>query len=166
MTSGKLEEVCGFLDILSFIQKVFLEPLLRATVCFAVGPPWLQAKGALSTCSHFPAPFHQALSFQVAPALNMGITFSLVEKTASFRCKIVIIPSDFHKEPAYLCRRHKRRGFDSWVGKIPWRRAWQPTAVFLLENPMDGGAWWATVCGVAKSWTGLSDFTFTLLGRV
>ena len=30
-----------------------------------------------------------------------------------------------------------------------------------LENPMDGGAWWATVHGVAKSRTLLSDFTFT-----
>ena len=30
-----------------------------------------------------------------------------------------------------------------------------------LENPMDGGAWWATVHGVAKSRTGQSDFTFT-----
>ena len=30
-----------------------------------------------------------------------------------------------------------------------------------LENPMDGGAWWATVHGVAKSRTQLSDFTFT-----
>ena len=30
-----------------------------------------------------------------------------------------------------------------------------------LENPMDGGAWWAPVHGVAKSWTRLSDFTFT-----
>ena len=29
-----------------------------------------------------------------------------------------------------------------------------------LENPMDGGAWWAAVHGVAKSWTRLSDFTF------
>ena len=28
------------------------------------------------------------------------------------------------------CRRRKRRGFDPWVGKTPWRRAWQPT-VFL-----------------------------------
>ena len=27
--------------------------------------------------------------------------------------------------------RDKRREFDSWVGKIPWRRAWQPTSVFL-----------------------------------
>ena len=30
-----------------------------------------------------------------------------------------------------------------------------------LENPMDRGAWWATVHGVMKSWTWLSDFTFT-----
>ena len=30
-----------------------------------------------------------------------------------------------------------------------------------LENPMDGGAWWATVHGVAKSQTRLRDFTFT-----
>ena len=30
-----------------------------------------------------------------------------------------------------------------------------------LENPMDGGAWWAAVHGVTKSGTWLSDFTFT-----
>ena len=35
------------------------------------------------------------------------------------------------KEPACQCRRAKRCGFDPWVGKIPWRRAWQPTPVFL-----------------------------------
>ena len=34
-------------------------------------------------------------------------------------------------EPACQYRRHKRAGFDSWVKKIPWRRAWQPTPVFL-----------------------------------
>ena len=32
-----------------------------------------------------------------------------------------------------------------------------------LENPMDGGAWWAAVHGVAQSWTQLSDFTFTFM---
>ena len=36
-----------------------------------------------------------------------------------------------------------------------------PLQCSCLENPMDGGAWWATVHGVAKSWTRLSDFTFT-----
>ena len=36
-----------------------------------------------------------------------------------------------------------------------------PLQYSCLENPMDGGAWWATVCVVAKSQTRLSDFTFT-----
>ena len=35
------------------------------------------------------------------------------------------------KEPACQCRRLSRRTFDPWVGKIPWRRAWQPTPVLL-----------------------------------
>ena len=34
-----------------------------------------------------------------------------------------------------------------------------PLQYSCLENPMDGGTWWATVHGVAKSWTQLSDFT-------
>ena len=34
------------------------------------------------------------------------------------------------KEPICQCRRHRRRGFDPWVGKIPWRRKQQPTPVF------------------------------------
>ena len=29
------------------------------------------------------------------------------------------------------CRTHKRCGFYPWAGKIPWRRKWQPTAIFL-----------------------------------
>ena len=36
-----------------------------------------------------------------------------------------------------------------------------PVQYSCLENPTDGGAWWAAVHGVAKSWTRLSDFTLT-----
>ena len=36
-----------------------------------------------------------------------------------------------------------------------------PLQYSCLENPMDGGAWWAAVHGVATSWTRLSSFTFT-----
>ena len=36
-----------------------------------------------------------------------------------------------------------------------------PRQYSCLENPMDRGAWWAAVHGVVKSWTRLSDFTFT-----
>ena len=41
--------------------------------------------------------------------------------------------------------------FDPWVGKIPWRRKWHPTAVFLPENTMRRGAWWAAVHGATES---------------
>ena len=55
------------------------------------------------------------------------------------------------------------------LGSIPgWERSsgegnGNPFQYSCLENPMGGGAWWATVHGVAKRWTWLSDFTFTLL---
>ena len=103
-----------------------------------------------------------------------------------------------------VCLQCERPGFDPWVGKIPWRRKWQPTPVLLalkipwteelgagyypwghkelgtterlrfhfslscigegngnplqcsyLENPRDGGAWWAADSGVAQSRTRL-----------
>ena len=38
------------------------------------------------------------------------------------------------KEPTCQHRRHKRHGFNPWIRKIPWRRAWQPTPVFLPEE--------------------------------
>ena len=38
------------------------------------------------------------------------------------------------KESAYQCTRCKRQRFDPWIGKIPWRRAWQTTPVFLSRE--------------------------------
>ena len=35
------------------------------------------------------------------------------------------------KESAFQCRRCMRLTFDPWVRKMPWRRKWQPTPVFL-----------------------------------
>ena len=112
---------------------------------------------------------------------------------------------------ACVCLQCGRPRFNPWVGRIPWRRQWQPTPALLpgesqgwrsltvcgsdgkastcnvgdpdsipglggspgegngnplqysqLENPKDGGAWRATVHGVPKSQTLLSDFTFFL----
>ena len=50
------------------------------------------------------------------------------------------------KEPACQCRRHKRRRFDLWVGKTPWRRAWPRTLVFL-----PGGFLWTGYPGGLQS---------------
>ena len=38
-----------------------------------------------------------------------------------------------------------------------------PLQCSCLETPMDGGAWWAAVHGIAKSRTRLSNFTFTFM---
>ena len=56
------------------------------------------------------------------------------------------------EESTCQCRRHKRCRFDPYVGKIPWRREWQPTPVFLPEKSHG----WAAVHGVTKSWSQLS----------
>ena len=63
------------------------------------------------------------------------------------------------KEPTCQFRRRKRRGFDPWVGKIPWRRKCHPLQYSCLGNPMDRGAWRATVHGVTKSGTRLKWFS-------
>ena len=44
-------------------------------------------------------------------------------------------------------------------GRSPGEGNGNPLQYSCLENPMDWGAWWATVHGVTKSWTWLSDFT-------
>ena len=47
------------------------------------------------------------------------------------------------------------------LGRSPGEGNGNPFQYSCLENPMDGGAWWATVHGVTKCRTWLSDFTLT-----
>ena len=47
------------------------------------------------------------------------------------------------------------------LGRSPGEGNGNPLQYSCLENPMDGGAWWAIVHGVAKNWTRQSNFTFT-----
>ena len=58
-------------------------------------------------------------------------------------------------------RRHRRCGFDPWVGKIHCSRKWQPTPVFLPgkfhgQRSLEGYSPW-----VSKSWTPLSNWAHT-----
>jgi len=46
-------------------------------------------------------------------------------------------------------------------GRIPGEGNGNPLQYSCLENPKNGGAWWATAHGVAKSQTRLNNFTFT-----
>ena len=73
--------------------------------------------------------------------------FQVILRTASFSGDT---PG---KEPACQCR---RCGFEAWIGKIPWRRAWQPLLQYsCLENPLNRGAWQATVHRVTENQTQL-----------
>ena len=48
------------------------------------------------------------------------------------------------------------------LGRSPGEENGNPLQYSCLENPIDGGAWWSTVHGVAKIRTRLSDFTHSL----
>ena len=53
-------------------------------------------------------------------------------------------------------------GWIPGIGRSPEGGHGNPLQYSRLENPMNRGAWWATVHGVAKSQARLSDFTFFL----
>ena len=60
-----------------------------------------------------------------------------------------------------ICLKCGRPGFNPWVGKIPWRRKWQSTTVFLSGESHGRRSLVGYNPWVAKSRTRLSNFTFT-----
>ena len=60
-------------------------------------------------------------------------------------------------DPCLQCRRPR---FGPWVGKIPWRREWQPTPVFLPGESHGQRSLGGYSSGIAKSWTQLRDYTY------
>ena len=107
----------------------------------------------------------------------MNIFFFLREK-----CYLLQSPIKQGYAPTQVLLPGKSHGWRTLVGCSPWGREESDTTERLhfhfslscigegngtplqyscLENPMDRGAWSTTVHGVAKSWTRLSDFTFT-----
>ena len=66
------------------------------------------------------------------------------------------------KESTYNAGDIKDTGLIPGLGRSPGEGNGNPLQSSCLENPMDRGAWWATVHGVTKSQTQLSDFTFNV----
>ena len=60
------------------------------------------------------------------------------------------------KEPACQCRRCRRCWSDPWFGKIPWRRKWQPTPVFLPGKSYGQSPWLPSLQSQRVRWVRLS----------
>ena len=99
---------------------------------------------------------------------TIGISFpdSLLGSCLVCDCQAPIPSTVVPKEWPILSAEHAhhwwRPGFDPWVGKIPWRRAWQPSPVFgpgespWTEEP--GGLWSTGLQRVGHNW---ATFTFS-----
>ena len=59
------------------------------------------------------------------------------------------------KEPAWQCKRPRVVSLIPGSGRSPGEGNGNPLQYFCLENPLDRGAWWATVHRVTESWTQL-----------
>ena len=101
----------------------------------------------------------------------MLVESEAVEPTGT-KCLYLAMEEAWHPTPVLLPG--KSHGLGSLVGCSPWGREeldmterlrfhfslscigegyGNPLQCFCLENPRDGGAWWAAICGVAQSWT-------------
>ena len=85
----------------------------------------------------------------------------LLEKETATHSSILAWKIPWMEEPGGLQSMGSLRVRCDWATSLSlftfmhWRRKWQPTPVSCLENPRDGGAWWAAIYGVAQSQTQL-----------
>ena len=83
------------------------------------------------------------------------------EKAMAPHCSTLAWKIPWMEEPGRLQSMGSRRVRHDWATSLSlftfmhWRRKWQPTPGFLPGESQDGGAWWATIYGVAQSRTRL-----------
>ena len=90
---------------------------------------------------------HSISGFLLPGALNRDYR-SCWDMTTSLALQFTM-KMPYHRE-AWSCSRCRKRGFDPWAGKIPWRRNDNLLQCSCLGNPVDKGDWWGTVQGVTK----------------
>ena len=104
-------------------------------------------------CAEIFAHFGKQLCLQPSYRVSVSVCF-LTPSTLEIMCsnKASLGGSD-GKEPTCQCRNY---GFDPWVGKIPWRRKWQPTPLFLprkshgLRSPVGYCPWGCKELGMTE----------------
>ena len=121
------------------------------------------------TCFQWGSPLHynwQVLLYPKPDLLPSASSYIGFFRSCRVNQRIVLIniPHSSGGAPRWLSGREstcqcRRCGLNSWAGKIPWRRKWQPTLLFLsgtFHGQRSRAGW---VRGVAGSWTWLSKAT-------
>ena len=97
---------------------------------------------------------------------NFSLTRTTMEKAMAPHSSTLAWKIPWMEESGRLQSMGSLRVGHNWATSLSlftfmhWRRKWQPTPVFFLENPRDRGAWWAAVHGVAQSQTQLKQLTY------
>ena len=130
-------------------------------------PGRLQSRGSLESDTTERLHFHFSLScigegngnpLQSSCLKNPrdgGAWWAAIYGVAQSQTRLKRLSSSSGKEPACQCRKCSRSRFNSWIGKIFWRKKWQPTTVFLPGESQGWEAWSAAVYGVAQNRTQL-----------
>ena len=140
----------GYRSYLRPITQAPSETATDATSLFALQGKWLYSTTAF-----------MLLSLTLWWLLS-GLVAHISEKAMAPHSSTLAWKIPWTEEPGGLQSMGSRRVGHDWATSLSlftfmhWRRKWQPTPqCSCLENPRDGGAWWAAVYGVAQSWTRL-----------
>ena len=90
---------------------------------------FLRRKGTLPPCSS--TPIGNTYWSQSMLTAHEGIHYLWASKLKHWATKTLGLPRWLLGGKEFACQ-CQRCGFDPWVGRIPWKRKWQPTPVFLL----------------------------------
>ena len=93
--------------------------------------PWIAAHQASLSITNSRSSLRLTSIESVMPSSHLGSPFTKNLITYLLSAQSGFPGGAGGKEPTCQCRRHKRYGFGPWVWRIPSRRAWQPTSVFL-----------------------------------
>ena len=115
----------------------------------ALSPRALYHKDHLQS-AHYMAQEPRSSSHPRLLSLHCAFRDNIQQKNCFYKCLTGLSWWPRGKEPACQC---STQGFSPWVGKIPWRRKWQPTPVFLPGKSHGQRGLGATVNGVAKNQT-------------
>ena len=114
---------------------------------------WQKRKGHVTFGGERPTAQREVL------AINSPVSFPPSKSLTVVLASEVLCHYRRFSERLYFCLQCGRPGFDPWVRKIPWRRKWQPTPVFLPGESHGRRSLMGYSPRVTKSRTRLSDFT-------